>query len=258
MPKLKNQPPKYCKINKYAVVYVDGKPHYLGLYGSPESHAAYSRFVAERQAAPTVCLPKEGTDVSVKELGVAFLDHAKANTDPTTYTIYRMIVLDFLLKLYGDGTPVDDFTPRCLKLVRETMVQSHRFCRNTINRHTQRIVSLFEWGVSEELVLETTWRALTAVKSLPVGTPGTFDHPEKEDVPDSVIFGHCRLCLRHFGQWCSCSAYWECVPVRFSRCGSGTLTPHEAMDCGIMCRVPTKQPDLLARSCFHWENQSRN
>ena len=46
MPKL-NRPPKYCKLNNYAVVYFNGKPRYLGQYGSPESKVAYSRFVAE-------------------------------------------------------------------------------------------------------------------------------------------------------------------------------------------------------------------
>ena len=39
-------------MNKYAVVYFNGKPRYLGLYDSPESKVEYSRFVAELQANP--------------------------------------------------------------------------------------------------------------------------------------------------------------------------------------------------------------
>jgi len=194
MPKLKNQPPKYCKIGKYAVVYCNGKPHYLGLYGSQESKVAYARFVAEIQANPTVVLPRAKKHVTVSDLSAAFLDHAEATTDPTTYVIYRTIVLDFLNKLYGDDIPVDEFKPSCLKLVREQMVQSRRFCRHTVNRHTQRIVSLFEWGVSEELVQETTHRALKTVKSLPEGSPGTFDHPEREDIPDDVVIRTLLFC----------------------------------------------------------------
>ena len=57
MPKLKNRPPKYSKMNKYAVVYHNGRPRYLGPYGSPESKVAYSRFIAELQAAPAVPQP---------------------------------------------------------------------------------------------------------------------------------------------------------------------------------------------------------
>ena len=187
MPILKNRPPKYQRSGKYAVVYHHGKRIFLGDYGSPESQVAYSRFVAEIQASPTFILSKGETSVSVKELAAGYLDYAKENTDPTTYVIYRTIVLDFLAKLYGDDVPVDDFKPKSLKLVRTAMMESQRFCRSILNRHTQRIVSIFQWGVENELVQETTWRALQAVKSLPEGTPGTFDHPEKEDVPDDVI-----------------------------------------------------------------------
>jgi hypothetical protein len=52
MPK-QNKPPKYCKMGKYALVYHQGRKIYLGLYGSPESKAAYSRLLAELQADPT-------------------------------------------------------------------------------------------------------------------------------------------------------------------------------------------------------------
>ncbi|MDR0327357.1 MAG: site-specific integrase [Planctomycetaceae bacterium] len=188
MPKLINRNPKLSKLKKYAVVYYHGKIIYLGDYCTPEALVAYNRFCAEIQGNPALCPPKaEEPDVTVPELTAAYLDYAKANTDPTIYGIYRTIVLDFLDKLYGDNTSVNDFKPSCLKLVRESMVQSRRFCRNTVNRHTQRIVSLFEWGVENELVLETTWRTLQAVKSLPDGAPGTFDHPEREEVPDNVI-----------------------------------------------------------------------
>jgi hypothetical protein len=43
MPRLKNKPPDYClhKASGQAVVKLDGRSHYLGIYGSPESQAAY-------------------------------------------------------------------------------------------------------------------------------------------------------------------------------------------------------------------------
>ena len=186
MPKI-SRPPKYCKLNGYAVVYHCGKPHYLGRYGSPESKIAYSRFVAEVQANPTFFPIKEEKHVTVCELAAAFLDHVKANKGSTDYSVYRTIVLDFLDKLYGDNTSVENFKPSCLKLVRAEMIQSRRFCRNIVNRHTCRITSIFEWGVENELVKETTWRALKSVKSLPKGSPGTFDNGERQPVSDDVI-----------------------------------------------------------------------
>jgi len=187
MPKLHNRPPKYCRVNEYAVIYHHGKPHYLGLYGSPESKVAYSRFVAEIQANPSFYLTKGETSIAVSELAAAFLDHVKGNIDSAGYSLYRIIILEFLDKLYGDDIPVDDFKPSCLKLVRAEMIKSRRFCRRIVNRYTHRLVSIFAWGVENDLVQETTWRALKAVKSLPEGYPGTFDNDERQPVSDDVI-----------------------------------------------------------------------
>lgn len=187
MPKLNHRPPKYCKLNNYAVVYHHGKPHYLGAYGSPESQIAYSRVIAEIQANPTVFQPSKEKNATISELGAAFLDHAKANMTLVNYSFYRIIVLDFLVKLYGDGICADDFAPKCLKLVRTEMIQSGRFCRKIVNRSIKSIITIFAWGVENDLVQETTWRALKSVASLPKGYPGTFDNDGREPVPDEVI-----------------------------------------------------------------------
>ena len=187
MPKLNNRPPKYCKMNGQAVVYINGRPKYLGRHGSPESKTAYARFIAERQANPAFSPSKGEEHVLIRELTAAFLEHAKANIDPISYGHCRIVILDFLVKLYGDNTPADDFKPSCLTLVRREMIQSGRFCRKTINDHIRRLISIFAWGVANDLVLETTWRALKAVKSLPEGHPGTFENEERKPVPDDVV-----------------------------------------------------------------------
>jgi integrase len=188
MPKLKNRPPKYCKLKQYAVVYSAGKIHYLGLYGSDASKTAYARFVAENRVSPLLYLPKtEGSSTTIAELAAAFLDHTKPITNKQNYNHYRIVAADFLLKLYGDKIPADNFKPRCLKLVRDEIILSRRFCRTMVNDYTRRIVALFEWGVSEELVLETTHRALKTIKALPEGYPDTFENPAREHVPDEVI-----------------------------------------------------------------------
>ena len=143
MPKLKNRPPQYQRSGKYACVYHHGKREYLGDYGSPESKAAYARFVTEYQANPTFHLTKEKADIAVCELTAAFLDHAKVNTDKKSYSFHRIVILDFVDKLYGDDTPVDEFKPSSLKLVRDAMIQSRRFCRKILNRCVNGIVSVF-------------------------------------------------------------------------------------------------------------------
>ena len=88
MPKLKNKPPKYAKLKNYAVVYFQGRTHYLGLYGSPESKTAYARFVAESRVDPIFAPPQEGEKITIADLVAAFLEHAKPTLDPATFGHY--------------------------------------------------------------------------------------------------------------------------------------------------------------------------
>ena len=187
MPKLINRNPKLSKLQKYAVSYYRGKIYYFGIHGTPEALTAYNRFCAELQSNSAVPLPKAEKHVTVRELAAAFLDYAKASIDPISYGHYRIVILDFLKKLYGDATPVDDFKPSCLKLVRETMIQSGRLSRKTINDHIRRLIRIFAWGVENDVVQETVWNALKAVKSLSAGHPGTYENAERQPVPDEVV-----------------------------------------------------------------------
>ena len=92
-----------------------------------------------------------------------------------------------LFKLYGDDIPADDFKPKNIKLYRQELINSKRFCRKTVNDYVRRVVFMFAWGAGEELLEHSTVAALKAVKSLQEGHPGTFDHPERKNVSDDVI-----------------------------------------------------------------------
>jgi integrase len=190
MPTIKHQPPKYCKVKVkkklYAAVYLNGKTIYLGRYGSPESKTAYTRLVAEHKADPASYRPQDKESVTVKELVLSFLDHASETLAKPNFTHHRLAIKE-LLNLYGDNTLVNDFTPHDLKLYRKELIKSKRFCRGGINDYVSRIVRIFEWGVEEQYVHPNTHAILKVVKPLPEGYPGTFDHPEREDVPDDVI-----------------------------------------------------------------------
>ena len=190
MPKLKYQPPKYCKLKirkkQYAVVYLHGKTIYLGAYGSPESKIAYTRFVAEHKADAAPYLPEDKESVTVKELVISFLDHVEGTIAKENYGHHRSAI-KVLLKIYGDNTPVNNFTPSCLKLFRQELINSKRLCRKMINNYIRRIVSMFTWGVEEEIVKPQTEVTLKAVKPLLEGYPGTFDHPEREHVLDNIV-----------------------------------------------------------------------
>jgi len=185
MPKLLNRPPKYSKLKKYAVVYLNGKTVYLGLYGSPESRKEYARIVAEKQSNPIFFLAVGEKDVTLDELGAAYLEYAEKQFDKSHYENYRM-ALGFALNLYGHQ-PVNEFSPLKLKTVRDEMVRSRRFCRAVVNRYVSRIITALSWGVENELVESRTVHRLREVKALPKGTPGTFERKKCRAVPDDVV-----------------------------------------------------------------------
>jgi integrase len=160
--------------------------------GTKEALCAYHRHAlgmtedeGDVSGHPRYSLPSGESDVTVAELAAGYLTYSKGrNMDKSTL---RIILDDFLLALFGDEFLVDSFSPKCLKKVREAMIQSKRFNRETINHRISRIVTIFGWGVSEELVKETTHRALKTVKKLEEGHPGTWDNPPREDVPFDVV-----------------------------------------------------------------------
>jgi integrase len=190
MPKNTYKPPKYCKLkvgkSQYAVVYQHGKTIYLGAYGSPESKAAYSKFIAKHKPGQDTQMLQGEPDVTVQELAIAFLDYALEILKKDNYVHHRIAACE-LLGLFGDDTLADEFKIKDLKLYQKELIKTGRFCRNSINDYVRRIKQMFTWGAEEEMLTFNTAFALKAVKALKEGHPGTFDHPEREDVPDEVI-----------------------------------------------------------------------
>ena len=102
-----------------------------GQWGSPEVKAEYARFELEwwenyrnPTKAPAATLGQDGNsaDTTLGSLVADYLTHAEGTMHPDDFRHVSTAVFDFLLKLYSDQTPVDSFTPKCLKLVRTAMV----------------------------------------------------------------------------------------------------------------------------------------
>ena len=162
MPRLRNKLHSYCLHNAsgQAVVWFGGREHYLGKYGSPESHAAYRRLVVEwtttkRPVATPRLLPKEvRADLRVGELLVAYLDFAKGyyvkNGRPTgEYGKMRDAIRS--LREFYETTPVWEFGPAALRIVREQMIAAN-LSRKVVNARIHRVRRIFKWGVERELV----------------------------------------------------------------------------------------------------------
>lgn len=166
--------PKYRRRvgRDYAFVEIAGKRHPLpGKYGSQESRDAYASLV--RDLLRDVPLPP-ANGLTVEELGLAYLDHAKAFYDAKEYSAFKAVV-DPLRETTG-SMPVAMFGPLALKKVRVALVDLG-WCRQYVNRQTNRIRRVFKWGVANELVPVAVLQALKTVEPLRAGRSKAKEAP---------------------------------------------------------------------------------
>jgi integrase len=171
--------PKYRhhKGSGQAFVQVKGKRHYLGVYGSPKSKEAYSRFVAELAASPitpvAVVPTASAVGITVVELADAYHEFCKSyyrkkDGTPSGWLDHIQLVLDkHLSDLYG-RTPAADFGPKAFKAIRQRLVDAGN-SRPYVNKLMPIVTRCFKWGASEELIPASVYQSLTAVEGLKKG-----------------------------------------------------------------------------------------
>jgi len=188
LPKLRRH-----KARNLAVVRLSGHDHYLGPWPADQEHPpeaarqAYDQLAAEwlangrrpiRQAQAEVAVPA----FTVADLIVAFWGHVethyrRADGSATSEVAEYRRTLKAVAELYAD-LPAAEFSPLKLKAVRQRMVE-RGVSRGVVNQRVGRVVRLFKWGLTEELVPETVYRSLDAVPGLQAGRT---DAPEPEPV----------------------------------------------------------------------------
>lgn len=187
-----------------AVVRLNGRDIYLGKYGTPESRTAYERVIAEwlangKQLAPRTVEPVTASSVTVNELILAYIDHAKRyylkNGEPTGELHNVKDSLKPVTLLYGDSS-VTAFTPSALKAVREKMLASS-LCRNVINARVNRIRRMFKWGVESEFVPAGVLHALQAVSPLKRGRTEARETKPVQPVSDERVELVLKTVSRH-------------------------------------------------------------
>jgi hypothetical protein len=112
--------------------------------------------------------------LTIVELLAAYWPHAenyyRKHGEPTGSLDNILQAVRPLKELYGE-LPVREFGPLKLKQLREWMISQkapsgETPTRSVINERVRIIRKVFEWGVSEELVPETVYRALKTVAGL--------------------------------------------------------------------------------------------
>jgi integrase len=182
-------------LKKYAIVSLpDGRgarrDFLLGDYGSPQSHEEYQRKLAEWTAHGRRLPEVNYSDITVAELIVRFLAHAQEHyrrpdgTQTGEVSDYKRS-LKPVRELYAHAL-VREFKPSHLKAVRQRMLDQD-WCRTTVNQRVSRVVHLFRWAVSEELVAETVYAALRTVPGLERGRSGARESEPVRPVPDQFV-----------------------------------------------------------------------
>ncbi len=198
MPRLTQPFPKYRhnKATNRAVVTLNGRDVWLGPYGSKESREKYDRIVGEWAARGRVALVPPGTSskgpppaVTIIELMVPFLRHCKAyyvkDGKVTTEFSTHRAALRFIKRLYG-RLPAKEFSPLKLKAAREAMIQAG-LSRPTINAYCHRIIAMFSWAVSNEMLPGQVVVDLREVGGLARGRTKAYEPEPVAPVSDDVV-----------------------------------------------------------------------
>ena len=188
MPKIPSY--RLHKASGQAVVWLGGRDVYLGEHGSPESQEQYHRLISEWLAngrRPTI---EAHPDLTVVELCAAYWRHAQRHyrrPDGTpTDTIHRVRqAIKAMKRMYG-SVPVQKFGPKALQALQHGWAQAG-LSRTTVNQYTSQAKQIFKWGLAQELVPETIYRALAAVAGLRAGRTEARETEPKTPVPHEHI-----------------------------------------------------------------------
>jgi integrase len=195
MPRLTKKIPSYRlhRPSGRALVTLDGRDMYLGDFGTAESKAEYDRLIAEwlangRRLATTG--DGASSDLTVNELALAFWEHAERDyrrpdgTAAPDLDNLRLAIRP-LREQFG-SLPAGDFGPLKLQALQQHLAGSG-LCRRTVNQRVKRIVRIFRWAESRELVPLGHHHSLQTVSSLKQGRSEARESKVIRPVPDAFV-----------------------------------------------------------------------
>jgi integrase len=181
-----------------AVVRLDGKDFYLGLFGSPESHERYARLIAEwlaasprKQEAAAKAPSTHGarTLPTVAEALLRYKAFCQAyyvkEGRPTKELVSIRYAMRTLRELYG-SVNMAEIGPLALKALQVHLVGTE-ICRNQVNARINRIKRFFKWAVSEELAPPSCYEGLRTVAGLRYGRTAARESPPVRPVADEYV-----------------------------------------------------------------------
>jgi integrase len=199
MPKKSVPAYRLHKPSGQARTIIDGRHVYLGKYNSAESRQKYARLLAGVETPAVSGSPEPSNNPTVvllvSELLVKYLEFAQMyySSEGKPTKEYRAMVdaVAHVNDLYSD-LRADNFGPLKLKSIREYLID-RGLCRTEINKRIRRIIRIFKWAVSEELIPSSVHEGLRTVTGLRYGrTEARESEPVKP-----VSQQHVELTLPH-------------------------------------------------------------
>jgi hypothetical protein len=195
MPRKSGKVPSYSlhKGSGQAVVRIGGKDHYLGRYGTPESHERYERVIAQwrtdQPVSPGVSNIQSSNlaDLTVSKALLPYAEFSRnyySKDGRQTKEFFAMQEALRPLRAQFGCTQANAFGPKRLKLIREKMI-ADGLSRGVINARVNRIKRFFKWAVAEELVAPSVLQGLQAVRGLAFGRTTARETEPVRPVPDA-------------------------------------------------------------------------
>jgi integrase len=194
MPRLSRSVPRYRKhrASGQAIVTLSGQDFYLGPHGTQVSRLEYDRHVAEwlaRGRRPLTRNQGDADTITVVELIAVykrFADGYYRKHGKITNEVTAILSAAGVVKQLYAREPASAFGPLKLQAVQQSMILAG-WSRKHINKQVGRVVRMFGWGVSQELVSADVAHALREVKGLHKGRTQARETAPVMPVEDSVV-----------------------------------------------------------------------
>jgi integrase len=164
--------PGYClhKPTGQAYVRFDGKPFYLGEFGSEVSKERYNRLKAEwlvnRHSAKFK--PKASAGPTVSDVCNAYLDHAEAYYSASNEYRNLKLACGPLSELFAT-MPASEFGILQYRACRDWWLSTDTRSRQYINKQMKRMLRVFKWAVGEGMIPAAIHETLKCVATLKRG-----------------------------------------------------------------------------------------
>jgi integrase len=200
MPRSENQIPSYRPHKSgQARVTLNGHDVLLGKYGSAASKAEYDRITGEWIANGRKS-PQAPKDLAISELIERYRQHVETYYRKPDGTLTSEVdnirqALRPLRFIYGKQ-PAGEFGPLKLKALRGMMMKPNPpwlkkpgpgWARRNINKATGRIKMLFGWATECELISQSVYHGLLAVKGLKQGRSEARESKQVAPVDDAIV-----------------------------------------------------------------------